>query len=145
MKAWKITILMSILGVSAYATDLSGKYKCDLYDKADGAFKSSLGLKLNKSASKLDQGYASYDVEFNVVGIPYPYVGIAASHGNDIAIYFESAGSKKNPDDRGVGIASVVVDQDAKGKDIVSLHKFYYEKSYKGSSDVGFENCIKTN
>lgn len=136
--------LLSIVSSYSLAADFSGTYKCELQDKSDGHFAAKLVLKLNSSASKMNEGYASYDIDFNVTGIPYPYTGIAAARGNDLAIYFEATGAKKNPDDRGVGIASVIMDQDKTGKSIVSIHKFYYEKSYKGASDIGFENCIKT-
>lgn len=143
----KILLAVTCLFFTTFsvAADLSGTYLCDLQDKSDGYFKSKIVLKLNSGASKLNQGYAAYDVDFTVTGIPYPYTGIAAARGNDVAIYFEATGPKKNPDDRGVGIASVVMDQDKSGKTIISLHKFYYEKSYKGQSDYGFENCVKTN
>ena len=130
---------------TTFATDFSGNYKCELQDKSDGYFTAKLILKLNPEASKLQNGYGSYDIKFDVKGIPYSYSGIAAARGNDLALYFESVGDKKNPDDRGVGIASVILDQDKKGKEIVSIHKFYYEKSYKGTSNFGFENCIKVN
>lgn len=135
---------LGFVASNTFAADFSGTYKCDLYDKTDGYFKAQLALKLNLDASKLDKGYGSYDITFNVAGLPYSYSGIAAARGNDLAIYFESVGSKRNPDDRGVGIASVVMDQNKDGKDIVSIHKFYYERSYKGKSNFGFENCVKS-
>jgi len=137
------SFLTSVSSVSA--ADFSGAYKCELLDHSDGYFAATLVLKLNPDASKMDKGYASYDIDFNVTGIPYPYTGIAAARGNDLALYFESAGDKKNPDDRGVGIVSVVMDQDKSGKEIITLHKFYYEKSYKGNGNFGFENCSKVN
>ncbi len=143
----KKLITLCALGLTAFntfAADFSGNYKCELHDKTDGYFKAQLTLKLNREASKPENGYGSYDIIFNVAGIPYSYSGIAAARGNDLAIYFESVGSKKNPDDRGVGIASVVIDKNKDGKDIVSIHKFYYEKSYKGKSNFGFENCVKS-
>lgn len=52
-------------------------------------------------------------------------------------------GPNKNPDDNGVGIASIIIDQDVNGKELVTLHKFYYEQSYKGKHNYGFENCVK--
>lgn len=127
----------------AAATDFSGTYQCHLTDHSDGPFDATLTLKEDPTATFADTGYASYTLDFNVTGIPYPYTGIATARGNDLAVYFESTGDKKNPDDRGVGIASVIVDQDKSGKKVVSLHKFYYEKSYKGQSNYGFEECVK--
>ena len=136
--------LSCLMSASCFAADFSGTYDCKLFDKSDGYFgKATLVLKLNAEASKLNEGYGSYDIDYSVQGIPYSYGGIAAARGNDIALYFESIGAKRDPDDRGVGIASIIVDQDKKGNDHVSLHKFYYEKSYKGASDIGFENCNK--
>lgn len=135
--------LFSFVCSSATAVNFSGTYQCQLTDHTDGPFTATLILKEDKSASFDNKGYGSYAVSFRVKGIPYDYTGIAAAKGNELALYFESTGSNKNPDDRGVGIASVIVDQDKQGKEIVSLHKFYYEKSYKGKSNYGFEQCIK--
>lgn len=144
MKNILATTLLSVTMISsAMAADFSGTYQCHLFDHSDGPFDATLVLKRNKSASFDDEGYGSYDIKFNVKGIPYAYTGIAAARGNDLALYFESTGNNKNPDDRGVGIASVIVDQDKSGKDVVSIHKFYYEKSYKGKSNYGFEDCVK--
>ena len=143
MKRLMLACYFFALVNSTYAADLSGEYKCELVDHSDGYFTAKLVLKLNPASSKMDKGYASYDIDFYVANIPYPYTGIAAARGNDLALYFESTGDKKNPDDRGVGIVSAVMDQDKSGKEIVSLHKFYYEKSYKGNGNFGFENCIK--
>ncbi len=142
-KLLAVTLLTATMAGSAIAADLSGTYQCHLTDHSDGPFDAKLVLKLNKSASFQKEGYGSYDIKFDVKGIPYAYTGIAAARGNDLALYFESTGDNKNPDDRGVGIASVILDQDKSGKDVVSIHKFYYEKSYKGKSNYGFENCIK--
>ncbi len=128
---------------SAFAANFSGTYDCQLRDHTDGNFTGTLTLTLNKEASKLKEGYASYDITLDVQGLPYSFGGIAAARGNDLALYFESVGANKNPDDRGVGIASIILDQDKFGRDVVSIHKFYYEKSYKGKSNFGFEKCIK--
>lgn len=136
-------LIFAGINVTAFAVDFSGTYKCELFDKADGGFATVLKLKLNPKSSIPASGYASYDIDFNVTGIPYPYAGIAAANGNNLAIYFESTGSKRNPDDRGVGIATILLDKDKSGKDIISLHKFYYERSYKGNSNYGFEDCKK--
>lgn len=138
-----LTILLAGMSLSTFATDFSGTYKCELFDKSDGGFSTTLKLKLNPKSSVSGSEYASYDIDFNVQGIPYPYTGIAAANGNNLAIYFESTGSKKNPDDRGVGIATIILDKDKSGKDSISLHKFYYERSYKSNSNYGFENCKK--
>ncbi|HVT61879.1 MAG TPA: hypothetical protein VHD33_00115 [Legionellaceae bacterium] len=127
----------------AMATDFSGLYECQLTDHSDGPFTARLILKKDESASFSEIDYGSYLVTFHVTGIPYDYSGMAAARGNELALYFESVGQNKNPDDRGVGIASMIVDQDKDGKKIVSLHKFYYEKSYKKKSNYGFERCIK--
>jgi len=139
-----LTLLLLPLSINVLAADYSGTYKCELYDKTDGGFTGVLKLKLNPKSSMLDSGYASYDVDFTVAGIPYPYTGIAAANGNNLALYFEATGNKKNLDDRGVGIVTILVDKDKSGKDTISLHKFYYERSYKGNSNYGFENCKKT-
>ncbi|HLX54466.1 MAG TPA: hypothetical protein VKR58_11020 [Aquella sp.] len=138
-----LALLLVSSSVMALAIDFSGIYKCELFDKTDGGFDATLELKLNSASSLVDKGYGSYDIKFNVKGMPYSYTGIAAAHGNNLAIYFESTGDKKNPDDRGVGIATAILDKDKSGKDTVSLHKFYYERSYKGKGNYGFENCKK--
>ncbi len=135
--------LLFILSYSAVATDFSGTYQCNLTDNSDGPFQAILVLKQDPNVSFPKTGYGSYIINFKVKGIPYEYTGIAAARGNDLAIYFESTGEDKNPDDRGVGIASILVDKDKAGNDIISVHKFYYEKSYKGKSNYGFEHCIK--
>lgn len=139
------TMAMLALGITQYAAaaDFSGTYQCHVSDHSDGPFKATLMLKLNPQASFENVGYASYDVDFKVDGMPYAYTGMAAARGNDLALYFESTGDKKNPDDRGVGIASIILNQDESGKDIIALQKFYYEPSYKGKSNYGFEGCIK--
>ena len=144
MKKSIVSIFLAMgVACTAFAADFSGQYNCHLVDHSDGPFDATLTLKLNPDATFEKTGYASYDIQFNVTGIPYPYTGIAAARGNDLALYFESTGDKKDPDDRGVGIASIVADQDKSGKDVVSIHKFYYEKSYKGKSNYGFEECSK--
>lgn len=144
MKKIYCFLMASFFGISSVvAADFSGTYACQLRDHADGNFTGQLVLNLNKDASKLKNGYASYDITLDLQGLPYAYTGIAAARGNDLALYFESVGENKNPDDRGVGIASIIMDQDKFGRDIISLHKFYYEKSYKGKSNFGFEKCIK--
>ncbi|MDP3560897.1 MAG: hypothetical protein Q8R83_01805 [Legionellaceae bacterium] len=143
MQKFLISILFFFVCNCAMATDFSGTYDCHLTDHTDGPFTATLILKKDESVSFADVGYGSYLVDFHVKGIPYAYAGMAAARGNDLALYFESTGSNKNPDDRGVGIASIIVDQDKEGKNIVSFHKFYYEKSYKGKSNYGFEQCIK--
>ncbi len=139
-----LTLLLCLgAGSAAWAADFSGTYQCDVQDHSDGHFAATLVLKLNKEASKINKGYASYDIDFKVTGMPYAYTGMAAARGNDLALYFESVGEHKNPDDRGVGIASIILDQDKSGNDKLSVHKFYYEKAYKGKSNFGFETCIK--
>jgi len=139
----KKIFLLCLCISSGYAADFSGSYKCEVQDKTDGHFNAKLILKLNPETTIKGTGYASYDIDFIVSGMPYNYKGIAAARGNDLALYFESYGDKRNPDDKGVGIASVIVDKDKAGKDIVSIHKFYYEKSYKNHSNYGFEKCVK--
>jgi len=143
MKKFLIFILFFTVCNGVMAADFSGTYDCNLTDHSDGPFTAVLILKKDHDASFSDIGYASYLVNFHVKGIPYAYTGMAAARGNDLALYFESTGSNRNIDDRGVGIASIIVDQNKEGKNIVSLHKFYYEKSYKGKSNYGFEHCIK--
>lgn len=143
MKKSLVSLISFFMFSSAFAADFTGTYDCQVYDHTDGAFTAKLILELKKEASKIKEGYASYNITFDVTGMPYAYTGIAAARGNDLALYFESVGENKNPDDRGVGIASVIVDQDKSGRDVVSIHKFYYEKSYKGKSNFGFEKCIK--
>ena len=144
MKKLILSIFLTTgIACSSFAADFSGQYRCHLIDHVDGSFDAALTLKLNSDATFEKTGYASYDIRFHVTGIPYSYTGIAAARGNDLAVYFESTGDKKDPDDRGVGIASIVSEQDKAGKDIVTIHKFYYEKSYKGKSNYGFEECTK--
>jgi hypothetical protein len=137
-------VLLLSASCHALAADFSGTYQCHLTDHRDGPFDGTLILKRDEQATMRDTGYGSYLIDLKVKGIPYTYTGIAAARGNDLAIYFESVGEKRDADDRGVGIASVILDQDKKGKNTVSIHKFYYEKSYKGASNYGFEWCTKT-
>lgn len=143
MYKYFLATLLLIISYSGLATDFSGTYQCNLTDNSDGPFKAVLLLKQDPKATFSKTGYGSYTLNLKVTGIPYEYTGMAAARGNDLAIYFESTGDKKNPDDRGVGIASILVDKDKDGKDIVSFHKFYYETSYKGKSNYGFEHCVK--
>jgi hypothetical protein len=143
MKQFLIATVFIFICTCAKAADFSGEYQCQLNDHSDGMFTATLTLKQDKSASFADIGYASYLIDLQVKGLPYAYTGAAVARGNDLAIYFESTGSKKNPDDKGVGIASVIVDQNKEGKKIISLHKFYYERSYKGKNNYGFELCSK--
>lgn len=145
MLKFLMALLFLLVCSHAMATNFSGTYECHLTDHADGQSKGTLILQKDKTASFANIGYGSYLLRFQVQGIPYAYTGMAAARGNDLALYFESTGPSKNPDDRGVGIASITVDQDKAGNKIVSLHKFYYEKSYKGKSNYGFEKCIKIN
>lgn len=142
MRRW-IMLLLCGWGYCAMAMDFSGTYQCYIRDHTDGSFKATLTLKLDPQASFAQSGYGSYLVNLNVAGIPYSYTGIAAARGNELAIYFESTGEKKNPDDRGVGIASVLVEQDESGQEMISIHKFYYEKFYKEKSNYGYEVCQK--
>lgn len=139
-----VGLLFMSLFSSALAADFSGTYKCHLNDHSDGPFDAILTLKLVKEADFPKIGYASYDIQFNVENMSYPYKGLAAARGNDLALYFEATGDKKDPNDRGVGIASVIVDQDDNGKKIVTIHKFYYEQAYKDKANYGFEKCIKS-
>ena len=143
MKRYSLLFMSILICNSAMALDFSGNYKCKLIDNADGAFTAALTLKKDANASLDKEGYGSYLVNFTVKGIPYNYTGIAASRGNEIAIYFESIGSNRNPNDKGVGIASVLTSFEKDGKKSISFNKFYYEKSYKGKSNYGFEKCIK--
>lgn len=143
MKKLLMATLFFFVTTCALATDFSGTYNCTLTDHSDGPFTAVLKLTKDPSASFDNTGYGSYLVDFNVKGIPYAYSGIAAARGNEMALYFESVGKNRDPNDRGVGIVSIIVDEDKTGKQIISLHKFYYEKSYKGKSNYGFEQCTK--
>ncbi len=127
-----------------WAVDYSGNYDCTMYDQTDGYFTGQLTLKINPLASLVQQGYGSYDVHMSFENIPYEYDGYAAAHGSQLAIYFESVGAKRDPDDKGVGIASVVLEKDANNKDIISIHKFYYTQQYHNKSTIGFQKCVKT-
>src|SRR3990167_11553261 len=120
MQKMLMSALSFLICSSAMAIDFSGMYGCHLTDHSDGPFKATLILQKDESASFANVGYGSYSLNFRVEGIPYAYTGIAAARGNDFAIYFESTGDHKNPDDRGVGIASVIVDQDKKGNNTVT-------------------------
>lgn len=143
MKKYSLVFMSILICNSAMALDFSGNYKCKLRDNSDGAFTSTLTLKKDASASFDKEGYGSYIVNFTINGMPYAYTGVAAARGNELAIYFESVGNNKNPDDRGVGIASVITYVKKDGSKSTIFHKFYYEKSYKGKSNYGFEKCIK--
>lgn len=90
-----LALILVSSSVSVLAIDFSGTYKCELFDKTDGGFDATLKLKLNPASSLVDKGYASYDIDFSVNGMPYSYTGIAAAHGNNLAIYFESTGDKR--------------------------------------------------
>lgn len=141
---WTAFTLCFFITASAWAIDYSGTYDCTMYDQADGYFTGQLTLKINQIASLSQQGYGSYDAHMSFENIPYEYDGYAAAHGSQLAIYFESVGSKRDPDDKGVGIASVVLEKDANNKDIISIHKFYYTQQYHNKSNIGFQKCVKT-
>jgi hypothetical protein len=144
MKKFVLASLLSTgIVSSALAADFSGTYACHLNDHSDGPFDATLTLTLVKEASFPKTGYASYDIKFDVKDMPYPYVGVAAARGNDLGLYFEATGENKDPNDRGVGIASVIVKQTDEGKEVTTINKFYYEQAYKGKANYGFEECTK--
>lgn len=127
----------------ACSADYSGTYDCTLYDQTEGYFTGEMVLELNKSASIAQQGFNSYDFHLSYKGVPYQYEGYAAANGNQLALYFESVGSQRDPDDKAVGIANVVVEKDVNNKDIVRIHKFYYMQDYHDNSNTGFESCVR--
>lgn len=136
---------LSLLGLlcmglisNVFAQDLSGRYQCHINDQIDGEFEESLVIKNNPKASLPSQDYMSYDLEFTEPGTSNKYIGFAAASGNNLSIYFESP--EKNSDDKGVGISSVEV----KDKKII-IKKFYYEPSYQGKANYGFEECVSDN
>ena len=136
------SLLLITVSASSFAADFSGKYRCDAYDAHDGKYQAEMTLKLNKAYSKMDRGYASYDFSLASEGYPYSFNGLAAASGSNLAIYFESIGAKRDPSDKGVVIGTIITDQDGQGKEVVSMHTFYYEKAYKGKGNYGFENCV---
>lgn len=144
MKKCMIALLAAGFLGSATAADFSGTYQCHIADHSDGAFDATLVLTANPDATFSDSGYASYNLTLHVPGMPYDYEGMIAARGNDLGVYFESVGEKKDPNDRGVGIGTVIVDKNKAGINTTRIHKFYYEKAYKGKTNYGFEHCVKT-
>jgi hypothetical protein len=143
MKKISFVFCLAIFFSTSYALDFSGDYQCDTnYDAQDGKYTALITLKLNKGYVQEGSSYATYDFSMKAIGYDYFWTGIAAANGNNLAVYFESVGPKREPSDKGVGIATIVTDKDATGKDVVSLHKFFYEAAYKGKPDYGFENCV---
>ncbi len=136
-------LCLFLLGVNipAFATDFSGVYQCDGFDYQDGKYTAKITLKINNTFSKKINAHKVYDFSMEASGYDYTWTGYAVANGANIAIYFESTGPKKEPSDKGVGIATVVVDLDSSGNELVTLHKFFYEQAFKGKPDYGSENC----
>ena len=145
VKKFTLTSFLLAFSISAFATDLSGVYKCTAFDSNDGEYAGTLTMKSNKAYNKANSPYGTYDFTLTAKGFPYSFAGIAAANGTNFSMYFESVGEKRDPSDRGVGIATVVRDVDHEGKDVISFHAFYFEKAYKGRSSFGFENCTLSN
>lgn len=140
----KRILLLNLLGLAGIvqAIDLSGKYSCNGYDTKDGAYKNDVVI-LEKvgSHSHPEKDVFSYNFQLRENG-RVKYSGSAASHGQNLAIYFEN--TDKGSIDKGVGIArvdnSILRNEDGSFKQRVTFSKFYYEQAY--DSD-GSEFCTK--
>jgi hypothetical protein len=143
----KITLLINLLiGVNfVYAINLSGKYLCNGYDTKDGPYSDDyVTLTQVKNHSYPEKDVYSYNFMLSDSKGALQYSGFATSHGRDLAIYFENMGSKKNPNDRGVGIAkvndSIVRNSKGQFEQSITFSKFFFEPNY--TSD-GSEFCKK--
>lgn len=135
--------------------NIAGTYKCTGYDSYSGRYTGTVVLKPDFKASDFKNNFGAYSFSLSAK-IPgdsnvYDYTGEAAAHGDSLAIYYKNIDPKAAIDDQGVGIASIVRDQDAKGNVTVSFHKFYFEPQYlrdkKGptgkTGGTGTENCVR--
>lgn len=113
--------------------DYSGSYHCTGEDGHDGAYKSTVTLKLvpEQSFGK----YAAYAFEMKVPGFG-TYPGHAAATGADAAIYF--ANTDQTNKDFGTGIVRFGKAPSGKWR----FKKFYYEPEYKGGN-YGTETCVQ--
>ncbi len=149
----------AIIASSADKLNLSGTYNCTGFDNHDGTFTGTITLKLDAKASDFKHNFGAYAFTLTEGGAGTgvnAYTGEAAAQGDILAIYFQNTDVKDavGISDRGVGIATVSHDQDSKGNVITTLHKFYYEPTYKrgqdgkkagglGEGGHGTETCVK--
>ena len=113
--------------------DYSGSYDCTGEDGHDGAYKSTVTLKLVREQSF--GNYAAYDFEMTVPGFG-TYPGHGAATGNTAAIYF--ANTDQANKDFGTGIVTFRKAPSDKWK----FSKYYYEPVYKDGNH-GTEECIQ--
>lgn len=118
---------------AASLPDFSGTYDCKGEDGHDGAYTSTVTLKLVREQSVGD--YAAYDFEMKVPGYG-TYPGHAAATGMNAAIYF--ANTDQTNKDFGTGIAKFSKKPSGKWQ----FSKFYYEPEYKGGNH-GTESCVQ--
>lgn len=111
--------------------DYSGSYACTGEDGHDGAYKSSVTLKLVREQSH--GNYAAYDFEMKVPGYG-TYPGHGAATGSTAAIYF--ANTDQANKDFGTGVVQFKKAGSGKWK----FTKYYYEPEYKGGN-YGTETC----
>jgi hypothetical protein len=113
--------------------DYSGVYACTGEDSHDGAYTSTVTLKLVREQSFGD--YAAYAFEMKVPGYG-TYPGHAAATGTHAAIYF--ANTDPSNKDFGTGIAQFTKAPSGKWQ----FAKYYYEPDYKGGN-YGTETCVQ--
>lgn len=133
-------LLLSLCALPATAAqppysgpDYSGTYDCKGQDGHDGAYTSTVTLKLVKEQSY--GRYAAYDFEMKVPGFG-TYPGHAAAKGADAAIYF--ANTDQTNKDFGTGLARFSKAKSGKWR----FSKYYYEPEYK-DGNYGTEDCVQ--
>lgn len=137
----KILSLSTVLAMKIVAAqDFSGNWICQEMDSHDGYLaKETITLTTNSAHSDAKNGNMSYDLKINVPGLD-GYTGVAVSNGNRVALYFEGV---KNPNDKGVGLATVSQQVTGNNKYVQHLDKFFYEPVYAKTGSHGYGSCIK--
>jgi hypothetical protein len=136
-----LPVLLALCALPAFAADpapykgpdYSGTYDCTGEDGHDGAYKSTVTLKLVREQSF--GKYAAYDFEMKVPGYG-TYPGHGAAQGDSGAIYF--ANTDQANKDYGTGIVKFAKAKSGKWE----FTKFYYEPEYKGGNR-GTEICVQ--
>jgi hypothetical protein len=113
--------------------DLSGTYACKGDDHKEGAYGSTVTLKLVREQSF--GAFGAYDFLMQVPGYG-SYPGHAAANGRNAAIYFANADAATK--DYGTGLAKF--SKTASGK--WRFDKYYYEPEFKGGN-YGTESCVQ--
>lgn len=111
--------------------DVSGVYECTGHDSHEGPYTSTVTLQLVKDQSVGQFGAYAFRMEVPGYGT---YLGHAATHGTNAAIYF--ALTDPAPRDYGTGHAQFSRNKAGKWQ----FSKYYYEPEFKGGNH-GTEAC----